>query len=77
MTGPSATDNLADPAVANAVAASNAEIAAILAEDLDAFGDFLAADVIVNRRLPPSIAGTTPWPHFRADLSATTPSTGA
>jgi hypothetical protein len=37
--------------VAEAVAASNAEIAAILAEDLNAFGDSLADDVIVNSPL--------------------------
>jgi hypothetical protein len=51
MTDASDIGRLADPAVADAVAASNAEIAAILAEDLDAFGDSLAADVIVNSPL--------------------------
>jgi hypothetical protein len=44
-------DRFADPAVAEAVAASDAEIAAILAEDLNAFGDSLADDVIVNSPL--------------------------
>ncbi len=41
-------DSFAEPAVAEAVAASNAEVAAILAEDTRAFGDSLASDVIVN-----------------------------
>jgi hypothetical protein len=41
----------ADPAVAAAVAASSAEVAAILAEDINAFGDSLASDVIVNSPL--------------------------
>jgi hypothetical protein len=37
-----------DPSVASAIAASSAEVAAILAEDIGAFGDSLASDVIVN-----------------------------
>jgi hypothetical protein len=40
-----------DAAVAEAVAASSAEVAAILAEDPNAFGDSLASDVIVNSPL--------------------------
>jgi len=51
MTDASDAGRFADPAVAEAVAASNAEIAAILAEDLEAFGDSLAYDVIVNSPL--------------------------
>jgi Domain of unknown function (DUF4440) len=51
MTDASDADRFADPAVAEAVAASNAEIAAILAEDLKVFGDSLADDVIVNSPL--------------------------
>jgi ketosteroid isomerase-like protein len=51
MTDASDADSYADPAVAEAIAASNAEIAAILAEDLNAFGDSLADDVIVNSPL--------------------------
>jgi hypothetical protein len=43
----------ADPAVAAAVAASSAEVAAILAEEINAFGDSLASDVIVNSPLGP------------------------
>ena len=46
------TDALsADPAVAEAVAASDAEVAAILAEDSRGFSDSLAFDVIVNSPL--------------------------
>jgi Domain of unknown function (DUF4440) len=48
MTDAPGADRFADLAVAEAVAASNAEVAAILAEDLKAFGDSLASDVIVN-----------------------------
>ena len=48
MTDESGIDCFAEPAVAEAVAASNAEVAAILAEDLGAFADSLASDVIVN-----------------------------
>jgi hypothetical protein len=51
MTDASDADRFADPAVAEALAASDGEIAAILAEDLEAFGDSLAADVIVNSPL--------------------------
>jgi len=51
MTDASDADNFADQAVSEAVAASSAEIAAILAEDFEAFGDFLADDVIVNSPL--------------------------
>lgn len=48
MTDAPGTDRFADLAVAEAIAASNAEVAAILAEDLKAFGDSLASDVVVN-----------------------------
>ena len=51
MTDTSDAHRFADPAVAEALAASNAEVAAILAEDLKAFSDSLAADVIVNSPL--------------------------
>jgi hypothetical protein len=43
-------DSFAEAAVRAAVAASNAEVAAILAEDIEAFGDSLASDVIVISR---------------------------
>jgi len=45
------THSFADPAVAEAVTASDAEVAAILAEDTGAFADSLASDVIVNSPL--------------------------
>jgi Domain of unknown function (DUF4440) len=51
MTDAIGADRFADPAVAEAVAASDAEVAAILAEDPRAFGDSLAPDVIVNSPL--------------------------
>jgi hypothetical protein len=51
MTDASDANRFADLAVAEAIAASNAEVAAILAEDLRAFGNSLAADVIVNSPL--------------------------
>jgi hypothetical protein len=51
MTDVVGADRNADPAVAQAVAASNAQVAAILAEDPKAFGDSLAPDVIVNSPL--------------------------
>ncbi|HJS90687.1 MAG TPA: nuclear transport factor 2 family protein [Steroidobacteraceae bacterium] len=51
MTDAPDVDRFADPAVAAAVAASDAEVVAILAEDLRAFGDSLAVDVIVNSPL--------------------------
>ena len=40
-----------DPIVAQVIAASNAEVTAILAEDVDAFGDSIAADAVVNSPL--------------------------
>ena len=51
MPDSSDAERFADSAVAEAVAASNAEVAAILAEDLEAFGDSLANDVVVNSPL--------------------------
>lgn len=51
MTDTPAANRFTDPAVASAVAASSAEVAAILAEDINAFGDSLASDVIVNSPL--------------------------
>ena len=51
MTQSPDADRFADPAVAEAFAASNAEVAAILAEDLTGFGHSLAADLIVNSPL--------------------------
>lgn len=51
MTDMPGDQRFSDPAVASAVAASSAEVAAILAEDLSGFGDSLAADVIVNSPL--------------------------
>jgi|SRR5579859_365543 len=51
MTDASDANRFADLAVAEAIAASNAEVAAILAEDLRAFVNSLAADVVVNSPL--------------------------
>lgn len=51
MTDAPDVNRFSDPAVAAAVAASEAEVVAILAEDLEAFGDSLAVDLIVNSPL--------------------------
>jgi hypothetical protein len=48
MNGAPGEHNVVEPSVAEAVAASKAEVAAILAEDTRAFGDSLASDVVVN-----------------------------
>jgi uncharacterized protein DUF4440 len=51
MTDSPGVHQFADPSVASAIAASSAEVAAILAEDIGAFGGSLASDVVVNSPL--------------------------
>ena len=51
MSGSHDTERFDDPALAGAMAASRAQVAATLVDDLRAFGDSLAADVIVNSPL--------------------------
>jgi hypothetical protein len=48
MSGTPGADSFVEASVAAAVAASDAEVTAILAEDTGAFGDSLASDVVVN-----------------------------
>jgi hypothetical protein len=76
MTDASDVESFGDPALAEAVAASTAEIAAILAEDLGAFGDSLAADVIVNSPLGTINRRGDTLAAFEHGLSDTTHSTG-
>lgn len=51
MSNESSFGNASDRDLAGAIAASKAEVAAILAEDSGAFGDSLASDLIVNSPL--------------------------
>lgn len=51
MTNIATVGNASDGDLAEAIAASKAEVAAILAEDLGAFGDSLASDLVVNSPL--------------------------